>query len=131
MGIKRTGAVLGNVKTSNIILYCREWKETVRFYRDRLQLPVIFSTDWFVEFRLNAKSSLSVADRIRSSIESCEGKGMTLALEVEEISSVHQCVERAGLGPTPVRKHSWGARVFYLFDPEGHRIEIWQPDRKR
>ena len=20
----------------------------------------------------------------------------------------------------------WNARVFYLFDPEGHRIEIWQ-----
>ena len=31
-----------------------------------------------------------------------------------------------GLEPTRIQEHPWDARVFHLFDPEGHRIEIWQ-----
>ena len=68
--------------TTNMILYCREWDKTVLFYKDQLRLPVNFSTDWFVEFRLTPISRLSIADQKRSSIKSCAGKGITLALEV-------------------------------------------------
>lgn len=113
--------------TTNVILYCRKWDQTVCFYKDLLQLPVIFSTDWFVEFRLNPASRVSIADEKRSSIKSCGGKGITLALEVEDIMAVQEYMEKIGLKPTKVSLHPWNARVFYLFDPEGHRIEIWQP----
>lgn len=112
--------------TANIILYCKEWEKTVRFYKDQLHLPVNFSTDWFVEFCLTANSRLSIADEKRSSIKSCGGKGVTLALEVEDIEAVREYTEKIGLKPTVISKHPWDARVFYLFDPEGHRIEIWQ-----
>jgi catechol 2,3-dioxygenase-like lactoylglutathione lyase family enzyme len=116
-------------KTANMILYCKEWEKTVRFYRDQLQLPINFSTDWFVEFRLNAVSRLSIADEKRSTIKSCGGKGVTLAVEVENVEAVRTSMEKIGLRPTMIRKHPWGARVFYLFDPEGRRIEIWQQER--
>ena len=49
--------------TTNTILYCKEWEKTVGFYKDQLELPIIFSTDWFVEFRLNAMSRLSIANQ--------------------------------------------------------------------
>lgn len=113
--------------TVNIILYCREWKKTVEFYRDQLQLPIIFTTDWFVEFGLNKMSRLSIADEERSSIKSCEGKGFSLSLEVDDIEGAREHAEKAGLKPTQLRMHPWDARVFYVFDPEGHRIEMWQP----
>ena len=112
--------------TTNTILYCKEWKKTVRFYRDKLKLPIIFSTDWFVEFRINAMSRLSIADENRSSINSCGGKGVTISLEVDDIEAVREYAEKAGMKPTELRKHPWDAQVFYIFDPEGHRIEIWQ-----
>jgi lactoylglutathione lyase len=32
------------------------------------------------------------------------------------------------MNPTETGVHAWGARVFYVFDPEGHRIEVWQPE---
>lgn len=83
-----------NLKTINIILYCKEWEKTVRFYKDQLNLPVIFSTDWFVEFRLNAISRVSIADEKRSSIKSCEGKGVTLALEVDDVDGVRDHGEK-------------------------------------
>ena len=33
------------IKTANTILYCAKWEDTVRFYRDYLNLAVAFSTD--------------------------------------------------------------------------------------
>lgn len=91
-----------------------------------MHLPINFSTYWFVEFSLTASSRLSIADEKRSSIKSCAGKGITLALQVEDIEAVRKDMVKNGLEPTVISKHAWNARVFYIFDPEGHRIEIWQ-----
>lgn len=113
-------------KASNIILYCRQWEKTVLFYQNRLCLPVRFSNEWFVEFALNAGSFLSVADEKRSSVKGCGGKGVTLSLEVQDIHAVWERMRNNGLLPTEIRSHPWGAQVFYLFDPEGHRIEVWK-----
>ncbi len=114
------------VKTANTIFYCRKWEESVRFYRDHLNLRVNFSTGWFVEFYLGTRSRLSIADEKRACMESCNGKGITLSFEVENIENSWEFAEKAGLKPTMIKKHPWDARVFYLFDPEGPRVEIWQ-----
>lgn len=113
-------------KTTNIIFYCRRWEQTVRFYRDLMGLSVNFQNDWFVEFRLNAGSRLSVADEKRAAIKSCDGKGSTIALQVEDIQSVWESFGNNGVNLSQIRSHPWNAKVFYLFDPDGHRIEIWQ-----
>lgn len=118
------------IRTANTILYCRKWEETVRFYRDHLNLTINFSTDWFVEFSLITTSRLSIADEKHACIESCDGKGITLSYEVENIDNAWEFAEKAGLKPSMIRKHPWDAKVFYLFDPEGHRIEIWQSVNK-
>jgi uncharacterized glyoxalase superfamily protein PhnB len=60
-------------------------------------------------------------------MKSCEGKGLTLTMEVEDIESAHVSLEEAGLHPQAIRDHAWGARVFYLHDPEGNRLEFWSP----
>jgi uncharacterized glyoxalase superfamily protein PhnB len=114
------------IKAANTILYCSKWEETVRFYRDQLKLPVTFSTDWFVEFSLNGSTRLSIANEKRASIKTSRGKGITLSWEVDRVERAWADVQKNGLEPTPIQKHSWGARVFYLFDPEGTRIEFWQ-----
>jgi catechol-2,3-dioxygenase len=35
----------------------------------------------------------------------------------------------AGLNPTEV-KEIWGAKAFYIFDPEGNRIEFWSGEAR-
>ena len=112
--------------TTNIILYCEKWKETVRFYRDALALEITFSSKWFVEFSLNEKSRLSIADQARSSIKSTDQKGITITLQVRNIDKLWNDFNKKNLDPTPIKIHPWNAKVFYVFDPEGHRIEIWQ-----
>jgi catechol 2,3-dioxygenase-like lactoylglutathione lyase family enzyme len=113
------------VKSLNTILYCVKWDETVRFYRDLLGLPVVFAADWFVEFRLCAGALLSIADERRSSVKSGNGRGVTITMEVDDIDAAHRTAAEKGLSPTDIKRHPWNARVFYLKDPEGHRLEMW------
>ena len=113
------------IKAANTILYCKNWSETVDFYKDGLKLPLISSTDWFVEFKLNESARLSVANEARASVKSCEGKGLTVSLQVTALEDLHSELENAGFAPTPI-KEIWGSKAFYLRDPEGNRLEFWE-----
>lgn len=113
-----------NIESTNTILYCKKWGETVAFYRSGLKLRVTSSNDWFVEFKLNEMSRLSVADETRTSIQSSGGNGLTISLQVEDIHQTRTGLLEAGITPTPVRE-VWGAKAFYVHDPEGNRLEFW------
>lgn len=115
------------LKSANTILYCKKWPETVAFYQHDLGLPMTFASDWFVEFQLTNTAHISIADEKRATIKSAGGAGITLTLRVESADETWQYLHHKGLTVEPVRKHAWGARVFYLFDPEGHRLELWSP----
>ena len=115
---------LTEIRTANTILYCARWSETVTFYRAVLGLPVTHATDWFVEFALGDGARLSVADERRATIASAGGRGITISLRVEDVVSARAELVAAGVETTELQD-LWGARVIYLYDPEGHRIEIW------
>lgn len=110
---------------ANTILYCQAWEETVAFYRDKLGLPITFASDWFVEFALTESARLSIANERRATIKSSHGAGITITLQVNDADAYWDAYHSEGLNPTPCRTHPWGARTFYLRDPEGNRLEIW------
>jgi uncharacterized glyoxalase superfamily protein PhnB len=112
-------------KNANTILYCHKWRETAAFYQDVLNLPVTFASDWFIEFQLVGTAHLSIANADRATISSSHGAGITLTLQVESADEAWKQLSKLGLRLESVRDHVWGACVFYLFDPEGHRLEIW------
>jgi catechol 2,3-dioxygenase-like lactoylglutathione lyase family enzyme len=112
-------------KRANTILYCKQWRETVYFYKHRLGLTILFTSDWFIEFQLTDTACLSIADEQRATIKSSDGAGLTLTLQVKDADETWSHLHDQGLTLEPVRDHAWGARVFYFFDPEGHRLEIW------
>ena len=114
-------------QTTNTILYCHTWAETVAFYRDQLGLPVTFASDWFVEFAITDSARLSIADERRATIKSSHGAGITLTFQVADADVTWAEFHAGGLQPTPCRRHAWGARTFYLRDPEGNRLEVWSP----
>ena len=114
----------GKIVRSNTILYCDHWNETIKFYRDILKLSIHHETDWLVEFQLLDRAYLSIADAHRTSIKSAKGDGLTLSLEVKDVDRAHGLLLAAGVKVSPI-KPIWGARAFYLHDPEGHRIELW------
>jgi catechol 2,3-dioxygenase-like lactoylglutathione lyase family enzyme len=112
------------IKSTNTILYCKNWQETVEFYRTGLKLPVLSSNEWFVEFKLNEMSRLSVANEARTSVKSGEGKGITVSLQVADIEQTRIELIEAGGNPTPIRE-VWGAKAIYVHDPAGSRLEFW------
>ena len=109
---------------SNTILYCDNYEQTVRFYRDVLHLQVCHKRDWFVEFKLFDQAFLSIADTKQTTIESSKGNGITISLKVEYIDQVHAWFYEQGIIVSEI-KSVWGSKAFYLSDPEGHRIELW------
>ncbi len=119
-----------NIRTANTILYCRKWDETVAFYKSELKLEVTASLDWFVEFKLNETSRLSIANEARTSMDSNDGKGITIAMEVDDIEATYSVLKETGLNPTAIRDHPWGAKVLYIYDPEGNRLEFWTQNRE-
>ena len=112
------------IKAANTILYCKKWRETIAFYRDGLKLLVISSNEWFVEFKLNEMSRLSVADETRTSIKSGDGGGITISLQVSDIEQTRAELMDTGITPTPI-KEVWGSKAIYVCDPEGNRLEFW------
>jgi predicted enzyme related to lactoylglutathione lyase len=117
------------IKSTNIILYCKKWEDTVAFYSTGLRLLVISSNDWFVEFKLNEMSRLSVANEARTSIDSNDGKGITISLQVTDIIQTRSDLMDAGITTTPI-KEIWGSKVIYAHDPEGNRLEFWDGQAK-
>jgi catechol-2,3-dioxygenase len=112
------------IKAANTILYCKKWQETVDFYRNGLKLLVISSNEWFVEFKLNEMSRLSVANEARTSVKSGDGKGITISLQVADVEQLRTELIEAGITPTQV-KEVWGSKAIYVHDPEGNRLEFW------
>jgi predicted enzyme related to lactoylglutathione lyase len=119
-----------DIRTVNTILYCKKWDETVDSYKTRLKLQVTTSLEWFVEFKLNETSRLSVANEARTSIGSSDGKGITITMEVDDIKATHSYLKEAGLSPTKIIDHIWGSRVIYIYDPEGNRLEFWSQNKR-
>ena len=114
------------IKSSNTILYCKQWQQTVDFYQKKLELEVATALHWFVEFRLTDHSCLSIADESRTSMTSNRGEGVTITLEVEDIEMTYAFLKAAGCNPDPIKDHPWGAKVIYVYDPEGNRVEFWR-----
>jgi catechol 2,3-dioxygenase-like lactoylglutathione lyase family enzyme len=112
------------IKSTNTILYCKNWQETVEFYRTGLKLLVLSSNEWFVEFKLNEMSRISVANEARTSIDSSGGKGITVSLQVADVEQTRTELIEAGISATPI-KDVWGAKAIYVHDPEGNRLEFW------
>jgi len=109
---------------SNTILYCENFGQTISFYRDILNLSINYETDWMVEFKLLDQTYLSVADAKRATIGSAKGAGITLSFQVEDVDRAHEFLCKHGLKISEI-KPVWEARAFYLYDPEGHRIELY------
>lgn len=115
---------LVSVERFNTILYCRHWLPTVLFYRDDLGLPVADESDWFVEFRVTAGSSLSIADSARATVDHVAGQGITLSWRVTDIAAARERFVERSLQPSEIRTVR-NTAAFYVADPEGHRIELW------
>lgn len=114
-----------NVERANTILYCHRWKESVAFYKEVLGLRPTVQREWFVEFQLSNHAYISVADDRRTSVKSSAGTGVTVSIAVENVQAARDQIASRGGTPEKVRS-VWGSKAFFVYDPEGYRIEFWE-----
>lgn len=116
---------------SNTILYCQNFSSTVNFYKTVLLLPISHERDWFVEFQINPQAFVSVADASKASVGAIGGQGITLSFQEANLAETHKRLldysqqNKLGLAIGEI-KQVWGSLSFFIFDPEGNRIEFWQ-----
>lgn len=122
-------SMLPQITRTNTLLYCGRWSESVDFYKTRLGFPVTFQSDWMVEFNVAGYSHLSIVDASRTTVQSSSGNGITLSFQVEDLEKALHVLTKAGCNPTAISAHVMKALVFYVYDPEGHRIEFWCPQK--
>ena len=117
-----------NINSTNTILYCTNWEAMVDFYKTKLKFNILIDKGWFIEFRLNDFSKLSIADETRTSIKCGNGKGITITFEVNNLKEIHSSLLESGLSPLQIKDHPWDAKIFHIFDPDGNRLEFWSPN---
>ena len=117
------------IKSTNTILYCKKWEETVEFYRTGLKLLVLSSNEWFVEFKLNEMSRLSVANESRTSVDSSGGKGITVSLQVADIELAQVDLIEAGVTATPI-KEVWERRQSMSMIPKEIDLSFGRGERR-
>lgn len=113
------------VLRANVILYCERSVETSAFYRSLLgDAAITFENEWFVELAVGDGSFVSIADAAHATIAPAAGAGITLSWQVDDVRRTRDELVATGFEPSEVR-HRFGSPVVDLFDPEGHRIELW------
>ncbi len=119
------------ILAANTIIYCKHWQESVHFYREVLQLTTSFQKDdWFIEFVVNGAAHLSIADAARCTIPPGSGVGLTLSFFVQDLRAAEATFKEHNIETTPIKAQGWRAPYFYVYDPEGTRIEFWTRNLK-
>ncbi len=119
---KRTTA---DVLSVNTILYTARFEPCVKFYGSLPGFESTFSNDWFVEFRVGGGGCVSVADAGRTSVDAGGPAGLTLTFQVKDADEIHARLTALGMSATTPRNHPWGARTFFVYDPDDRRLEFW------
>jgi lactoylglutathione lyase len=116
-----------------VVLFATDFERLLKFYSDKVQLPVRLLAEGYVEFVVEgAKLALLARERLpelvgRGHLErpatGCHEGSMTVL--VEDVDRTYRgMVERGVKFLTEPQDRPWGQRSAYFQDPEGHLIEI-------
>ncbi len=116
-----------NILSANTILYSDRFDDCVAFYAALPGFEIAEKREWFVEFAVGG-AFLSVANARRTSLKAGGADGITLTFRVADADAAHAALAAGDFTTTNPVNHPWGARTFYVFDPDGRRIEFWSAD---
>jgi lactoylglutathione lyase len=124
------------MEMSHTRLLVTKFKECFLFYRDMLDLPVLWGDEYgtYADFeagghKLALFRRASMAEAIGASIPLPRQEGQDVVCLVWAVADVDDAYERLiqkGAKPinSPHDRKDWGVRCFHLRDPEGNLIEI-------
>ena len=116
-----------SVDSFHTVLICRKWDVCVNFYRDILGFAIVDEKPGFVEFQITPESCVGLLKSPESSALKSSDTSFILSFRVGDVKEIHKILSGRCKGMTAVKRHTWGAHVFELRDPEERRLEFWTP----
>ncbi|MBE2267077.1 MAG: VOC family protein [Anaerolinea sp.] len=120
-----------------VVLFVRDFDQSLAFYRDVLELPVVQLESNFAAFKLHDQDF--ALQELSAAVEMFGVKadgGMTgsgseramLCAKVDDVDAVYATLKSKGVAfaKPPVDQY-WGIRAIYFHDPEGNFWEFSQP----
>jgi catechol 2,3-dioxygenase-like lactoylglutathione lyase family enzyme len=108
-----------------ITLWAVKFNEMVTFYKEKLELPVEYSDENFIQFATQGTKlyihRLAEAPPLRE-------HAIEIHFDVPDVDSAYQALVAQGIEfEEPPANRPWGARMAAFRDPEGYALEIVGP----
>ena len=114
------------LELNHVALHVADLDASIAFYRDHLELPQIprpafdFPGAWF---RLGPKQELHLLAGRKAPIP-IRNRRAHFALRVASIDEAEAFVRHKGIAHQPRKRRPDGAWQLFLYDPDGHRVEL-------
>ncbi len=123
-------------KVDATVLFVQNLSKSIEFYRDTLELPLVFQDSGSATFQLENQYFLLLAPSTATDLLSDEANPVTiegnarflLATVVENVDATYETLKARGVTfLKPPISQPWGLRTAHFTDPEGNIWEINQP----
>lgn len=120
----------------NPIPFVRDIARSKAFYETRMGLRVVEDFDSFVLFEtgfaIHEGPALErTVWRETSAMQQPYGRAnLLLYFEHEDVDAAFAAIAPHVTLIHPVEEQAWGQRVFRFYDPDGHAVEVGEPQRK-
>lgn len=122
-------------KVNAVVLFVHDLDSCMQFYRDKLDLKVVFTDANSVAFHMEGQDFALV--KVASGVEMVSeqavalhpgaGQEVLMCADVEDLDSVYHTLTGKGVKfIKPPIDQPWGWRTAYFADPEGHLWELRQ-----
>ena len=114
-------------------LFVKDIDVSKKFYTDLLKRKIVDDHGHHVIFRgglalLDGNYAQDVIFGEKTAEESFGRSNLELYFEVTGLDSFFRRLQKEGIAFVhPIREQSWGQRVFRLYDPDHHLLEIGEP----
>jgi len=112
---------LSSAKLDTVLVYVRDLKAMLAFYRDKLGMEVTFANERFASLRSKGGASLA--------LHSGRGRGKNvkshwlLEFAISDMDAVVAALRASGVDVSTPKKQSWGRTATFM-DPEGNVIGL-------
>jgi predicted enzyme related to lactoylglutathione lyase len=126
MVMERTAATQPLVTGLSVVyLYVRDMERAKAFYRDVLGLALEGDHDW-VETALPGGVRFALHLSHEGAAAEPSSSGINVDFEVPDIDAAAERLRAAGIDVGEIHRERYGS-FFTFVDPEGYRLELYQP----
>lgn len=119
-------------------LFVKNIKVSRKFYEEILEQKVHTDNGLFIRFedglsiwQVNHALHNIYDKKAGCDMPSQEGKQFELNFETEDLDGIYKRIVKSGMEFIhTIREQPWGQRVFRLYDPDGHIVELAEPIEK-